>query len=155
MYTVGDRFFGRLIFRTCLLTRTCYQHQDNQRLKGTFTFSHCPIFRRFSRSLKGVLKGVLSTLNEQAQSLDWVVSVICAKYIFTCSGMLTLLLQSLLVCCHVPTFAACSSAPPSSGMYVIDSPTCVTKQKSCNWTAFVLFVTNFNLFSVSVSVCNC
>lgn len=101
MYTVGDRFFGRLIFRTCLLTRTCYQHQDNQRLEGTFTFSHCPIFRRFSRSLKGVLKGVLSTLNEQAQSLDWVVSVICAKYIFTCSGMLTLSLQSLLPRSHL------------------------------------------------------
>lgn len=51
--------------------------------------------------VKGALKGILSTLNELAQSLDWVANVTCAKYYsFTRSGKLTLLLQSLSLFSH-------------------------------------------------------
>lgn len=86
------------------------------------------LFWTVSSLFKGALKGVLNTLNELAQSLDWVVNVICAKYnIFTCSGKLTLLLQIFFLCSH-PFLQVYL---PSSHMHVIDSPKFITKQKSC------------------------
>lgn len=51
--------------------------------------------------LKGVLKCLLSPLNEQVQPLGWAVTATCAKYnFFTCSRRITLLLQSLSPLCH-------------------------------------------------------